>query len=114
MAKFYGVIGFVEYKEGAPGVMREETYVEHPYKGDVLRNIRKWEKTDNLNDDLLINNQISIVGDPYAFEHFFAMRYVHWMGANWVITNVEVRRPRLLLTLGGLYHGETPETSDRT
>ena len=77
---------------------------ERDYRGDVLRNTRKWENGEHLNDDLNVNNQISIVADAYANENFFAMRYISWMGAYWKITNVEVQRPRLILTIGGVYN----------
>jgi hypothetical protein len=33
------------------------------------------------------------------------------MGANWKITNVEVEFPRIILTLGGVYNGDTSGTS---
>ena len=64
-----------------------------------------YENGSGLNDDLVLNNQLSIVADAYANQHFFAIRYVRWMGALWKITNVEVQRPRLLLTVGGVYNG---------
>ena len=103
MAKFFGKIGFTKTEETAPGVYRETT-IERDYRGDVLRNTRKWENGEHLNDDLNVNNQISIVADAYANENFFAMRYISWMGAYWKITNVEVQRPRLILTIGGVYN----------
>lgn len=106
MAKFFGKIGFTKTEETAPGVYREET-TERDYRGDVLRNTRKWENGEHLNDDLNVNNQISIVADAYANENFFAMRYISWMGAYWKITNVEVQRPRLILTIGGVYNKPT-------
>lgn len=106
MAKFFGKIGFTKTEETAPGVYREVT-TEQDYRGDVLRNTRKWENGEHLNDDLNVNNQISIVADAYANENFFAMRYVSWMGAYWKITNVEVQRPRLILTIGGVYNKPT-------
>lgn len=37
---------------------------------------------------------------------FHTMKYVVWMGASWKITSIEVQRPRLLLTIGGVYNGE--------
>lgn len=61
-----------------------------------------------VNDDLSVNNSISIVADAYAIENFFAMRYVQWMGILWIVSTVEVQSPRLLLTLGGVYNGPTP------
>lgn len=103
MAKFYGVIGYAETKETAPGVWRE-VITERSYYGDVIRNTRRWEGSEHLNDDLNINNLISIVADAYANENFFAIRYITWMGSKWKVTNVEVQRPRLILTIGGLYN----------
>ena len=103
MAKFSGKIGFVKTVETSPGV-HKETATERDYRGDVLRSTRKWENGEHLNDELNVNNQISIVADAYANENLFAMRYISWMGAYWKITNVEVQRPRLILTIGGVYN----------
>lgn len=105
MAKFYGVVGYAETKETLPGVW-ENIFVERKYTGDVLRNIKRWEAGENLNDNLTVNNYFSIVADAYAYQNFFAMRYVEWMGVRWKINTVEVQRPRLLLTIGGVYNGE--------
>ena len=109
MAKFYGAIGYVQIEEGAPGVYKE-VIDEHNYYGDVLRNTRRYESTEHLNDNLLINNQFSIVADAFAYENFHAMRYIVWMGSRWKITNVEVQRPRLLLTVGEVYNGPLPSS----
>lgn len=104
MAKYCGMIGYVSFEETAPGV-HAEIYREKKYYGDVLSNNRRWENSDNLNDNLTINNRFSIVADAYAYDHFFAMRYIEWMGSYWEITHVEVQRPRLILTVGGVYNG---------
>jgi len=106
MAKFYGKIGYSEMQKTSLDV-HEEVIVEKSAYGDVLRNIRKLENGEYLHDDLVLNNQISIVANPYAATHFFAMRYVDWMGAKWKITNVDVQLPRLILTIGGVYNGPT-------
>ena len=58
-----------------------------------------------INDDININNSISIVADPYAYENFHNMRYAILEGVKWKITNVEINRPRLILTIGGVYNG---------
>lgn len=107
MAKFYGKVGYSETKETTPGVW-SESITERYYDGEVIRNTRRWESTSNQNDDLNINNQISIVADPYAYKNFHSMRYIEWMGAKWKISDIEVQYPRLLLTIGGLYNG--PQT----
>ncbi len=103
MAKFHGVIGFADTVETRPGVFVEEI-IERPYSGDVIQDTHRWESSETLNDSLLIANTISIIGDPFIHKKVYAMRYVKWMGASWKITKVEVKRPRLILTLGGVYH----------
>lgn len=104
MAKFYGVIGYGEAVESAPGVWTD-SMVEYPYYGDVVRNARSLQPGENLNNDLSVDNSISIVADAYAREHFFAIRYLEWAGALWTVSNVDVQSPRLLLRLGGVYNG---------
>lgn len=105
MAKFYGVIGYAVTKETAPGVWTEEI-AEQSYYGDLTRNMRRLQDSGNLNDDINVANEISIVADPYANANFHSMRYVAFMGAKWKISKVEVQYPRLILTLGGVYNGK--------
>lgn len=103
MGKFYGKIGYAETRETTPGVWTEEI-TERNYTGDIIKNTRRWQSGDTLNDDLVINNIISIVADPFAYQNFHAIRYIMWMGASWKVTNIEVQRPRLILTIGGVYN----------
>ena len=105
MAKFYGVIGYAVTKETAPGVWTEEI-AEQSYYGDLTRNMRRLQDSGDLNDDINVANEISIVADPYANAYFHSMRYVAFMGAKWKISKVEVQYPRLILTLGGVYNGK--------
>lgn len=104
MPKFYGSIGYAISKETNPGVW-EEDIVEHQYSGDVYRNTRKLQSGNQVNDSIDISNEISILSDPFANENFHSMRYVTYMGAKWKVSSVEVRYPRLILTVGGLYNG---------
>jgi hypothetical protein len=111
--RFHDVVGFSTGTVETPpdsGVMVEQM-VERTYTGDVIRNTRQISNPDKVNFDLTVSNTISIVADMFANETFEAIRYCKWMGALWVVTNVEPRRPRLLLTLGGVYDGPTPEPS---
>lgn len=105
MSKFFGIIGYAETKEPVPGVWKEEI-VKRNYYGDVIRNTRRLQTADQLNDNINVSNEISIVADPYANENFHSMRYVEFMGAKWKISNVNVQPPRLILEIGGLYNGE--------
>lgn len=113
MAKFYGGVGYAITVEGKPGVWNEEI-TEYNYSGEVVRNNSRWQQGTTLNDNLAINNMISIVADPFANENFQHMRYIKWMGASWKITNVEVQRPRLILSIGGVYNGPEGGPSDNS
>ncbi len=105
MAKFYGAIGYAVTEETKPGVWTEKI-TERMYYGDLTRNTRKLQSTDQLNDNINVANEISIVADPFANENFHSMKYVEFMGAKWKIISVEVQYPRLILTVGGVYNGE--------
>lgn len=105
MSKYCGKIGYVETYESAPGVWSERV-TERTYYGDVIENSRRLENT-GVNSDILINNTISIVADAYAYENISNMRYVTWMGTKWLASSVKVSRPRLIITLGGIYHEES-------
>ena len=102
MAKWYGKIGFAETVEVRPGVWKEQI-TERNYYGDMTRISRQLQSTDQVNDNINIANELSIVADPYANNHFHTMRYAESSGAKWKISRVEVKYPRLILTLGGLY-----------
>lgn len=107
MAKFFGPVGYSEgQKEIRPGV-HEEGIVEVKYYGDVVRNTRQLATDDKVLSDLNVNVSISILADAYAREHFHAIRYVKWAGALWVVSDVDVQSPRLILRLGGVYNGPT-------
>lgn len=105
MGKWFGRIGYAEQLETTPGVW-EEKIVERDYYGDVVRNYRKLEPSGEVNDNINVSMEISIVADPYAIQNFHAMRYIEYMGSLWKLSNVEVNYPRLILQIGGLYNGQ--------
>ena len=103
MARWCGVIGYAETLEIEPGVWSEE-FTERKYYGDLLRNSRRLQGSQQINDDITISNQISILADPYAVQHFHAIRYAELFGTKWKVSSVEVQYPRLILELGGIYN----------
>lgn len=105
MARYYGDIGFVFMQEGTPGVHREVS-MPRKYRGELLQNSRKLATTDQVNDDIVISNRVSIVADPYARENYYAIRYAEFMGTKWKVTNISIEFPRIVLTLGGVYNGD--------
>lgn len=113
MTKFHGEIGYATMIEGARGVWKEGI-TEKKYSGDVLRISRRLQPGEGLNDDITVNNEFSIIADPFAYENFQSMKYVKWMGSYWKITKVDVQRPRLILSIGGVYNGEKGTTTSST
>lgn len=112
MARFCDVVGYGESCETVAGSgVWSDVIAEVTYYGDVLRNTSQSRDSDHLNPNLVVNNSISIVADQYAIEHFSSIRYVRWAGTLWTVTNVEVKSPRLTLSLGSVYNGPTPRSS---
>lgn len=107
MARFYGKVGYGEQVQTAPGVW-DDAITEINYYGDLVTNSKTASQGESVNDDISVNNSISIVADAYANEHFLAIRYVEWAGTRWTVNDVTVQSPRLLLRLGGVYHGPGP------
>lgn len=107
--RYFGNIGFeMTVTDPEDPTVDIETPIERPYYGDVLSANRRLESSSNgVNDNLSISNRISIVADAFAEQNFFAIRYAEWNGCKWRVNNVEVQRPRLILSLGGVYNGNT-------
>lgn len=109
MARFHGEVGYGESVENPSGSgVWEDVITEFSYFGDVVRNTRRLENGEGLNNDISVGNSISIVADEYAIKHFFMIKYVRWSGVLWTVTSVEVQSPRLILSLGSVYNGPTP------
>lgn len=105
MAKFYGKIGFASTEEQSdePGIW--SGIVERNYYGDVMRTTKRNEGSDKINDDITIQNELSVLADPFAMNHFSDIRYVEFMGTKWYVSGVEIKFPRLILTTGSVYNG---------
>lgn len=110
MAKFSGKIGYIQMIEKKPGYWVENV-IERPYYGDITRLLGGYQSSGNVNDNITLNNTISIVADPYANENFQHMRYVVFKGVKWKITNAEVQYPRIILTVGGKYNENMGKSS---
>lgn len=107
--RFFDVVGYKESSETLPGSgVWENVITEVSYSGDVYRDTMRSEPGEKVNNDLSVNNSISIVADDWANQNFMNIVYVRWRGVRWAVETVEVKPPRLWLTLGGVYNGPTP------
>ena len=107
MARFFGKIGYASTGTLVDDVWTD-TITERDYYGDILEATRSLEPSDKVKDDIRLQNRLSIVADAFALENFSKIKYAIWNGNRWTVTNVTIERPRLILSLGGVYNGETP------
>lgn len=103
MAKWHGKIGYTITKEIEPGIWDDSTVIEREYFGDITSDHWKRQNSGEVIDNINLANVISIVADPFAYKNASYMAYVEIMGSKWKISDVEVQRPRLILTVGGVY-----------
>ena len=102
--KFYGAIGYTKTIETAPGVWRPQT-TERNYRGDVILNQERHQPSDGANDNLNLDNSISIIADEYAYKNAGYITYIVWHGVKWKIQSIAINRPRIVLQIGGVYNG---------
>lgn len=107
MARFHDKVGYIPPGTNVNGVSTA-TVVERDYTGEVLNAVRSLTPSGQVNDDVSLQNRISIMADAFADENFADIKYVLWNGVRWIVTSIEVQRPRLILSLGGVYNGKTP------
>lgn len=106
MNKWFGKVGYANTSEVRPGVWKD-IITEREYFGDVIRNSKQIENSGEVIDNIAVTVSISIVADPFAYENFHTIKYVEYMGSKWKVKTVDPQYPRLVLSLGGLYNGET-------
>ena len=107
MAKFFGDIGFATQVQTSPGIW-EDKIIEKQYYGDIFREARRFSGSDEILGSINISNQISVVADGYIKDNVQNLRYVRWLGGLWKVSYVELKFPRLVLEMTGVYNGPTP------
>lgn len=101
--KYYDKIAYSYHVESEPGIF-EEAYHEQYYYGDVIQNGRYIRNNDKINDDVTVNTRISVIADAALNHNFGSIRWVEFMGQKWKAESVVPEPPRLVITLGSLYH----------
>lgn len=102
MAKFAGLVGYVTQGETTPGVWSP---VEKPVmmKGDLIRQSSS-QNGDKVNSDVTLGHRVSLMADSYAMDNYFDIKWVQINGKKWSVTSIELQRPRIVVTLGGLWN----------
>ena len=111
MSKWFGTVGYFVTEEIAPGYW-EEKITERQYYGEAIKtSFRAQQDSNTTVDDININTQISIIADPFAYAHFSTIKYVEYMGTLWKVRSADIQFPRLNLSLGGVYNGQSSQTT---
>jgi hypothetical protein len=107
--RYYDKIGFwFDDVEVEPGIFRSKIE-ERYYVGDIIEMRHRWEQSSQQNDNLKINNRISIISDVYLNQHLSSIKYVTFMGSKWKVNSLDVKYPRVILDLGEVYNGVDEE-----
>src|SRR5699024_8897651 len=101
MAKYSGMVGYAIQREVRPDIW-ESVPVERKMRGDVYKLSNRVDSGSKVNDDITLNTTISLIADPFAYENFTNLKYVTYLGVKWKVTEVDIQRPRLVLTIGGI------------
>lgn len=104
MSNFYGSIGYSVTEETKPGIYTSKV-IEKKYYGNVNRKSYRWDNSGNLNDNINMNIEISIMADEYLYNNCSEIKYVEYMGAKWKVTSITPEPPRIILAIGGVYNG---------
>lgn len=109
--KFSGKAGFRIYDvETEPGVY-EPTVVVKPIKGNVVSNHYQHQNSDKSTiDNVRITNQLSIVANQFLNEHISNLMYIEFQGVKWKVESFDIRPPRVVVSLGGVYNEQEQPT----
>lgn len=108
---WYGQIAFSHQTKDETGVVDDHPILKN-YYGQVIRNSKR-DQLQNINPNLSITNQISVIADPFLETSFHDILYVTFMGSKWRVSSVEVQpnNPRLTINISELYKEDIGETN---
>lgn len=103
MPKCSGVIGYALAGETQPGVWTEGI-TEKKYIGEIVKDNRRIVDQGEINGSINISNNISVISNRFMLDNMAYMRYLTFNNSKWKISSVEIKPPRIIITLGGLYN----------
>ena len=105
MSRFSGNIGIkADAVETSPGIW-ESTITVTPIFGEIRNKPVRWTSGELSQDKVTANHVISIIGPESLVTDFSEAVYVTWQGKKWTVKSIAYAKPRVNLTLGGVYNG---------
>ena len=103
MAKYSGRIGYTSIVETEPGLYEEKiSYTK--CCGSVLSKRLSDVSINEINHELQMRNRLSIIAKDSMFNGVQNIACAEYAGTFWTVTDAEIVYPRIILTLGGIYH----------
>lgn len=103
MTRYRGTIGIDRgLTETSPGIFKQEIF-ELVVSGEMRTQQAGWSDY-NINNTLKARHTLSVVTPESTDINFTDVVYIEWKGKKWTVTSVQYKRPRVELTLGGLYN----------
>ena len=110
--RYKGRIGFAitaPREEGSD--IYDPTIVWKTYKGDAPRTmVQRRDSTEGVNENIDLSQTISIVMDTFLSRNYLHICAIEFAGEFWNVKNIQIKTPRLELTIGGVYTGDEPKT----
>jgi len=104
MSRFWGSIGISRGPvETAPGVFKQNIE-EVSVTGEMRQLHLRWPQA-GMREGLSAKHVLSVVTPEDSVIDFTEVVYIVWQSRKWSVTSIQYKRPRVELTLGGLYNG---------
>lgn len=97
--KYHGKLGFVLTEQTSPGTWTPRTEIRE-VTGDVLQRTIRESDAQTINPDVTFDQQISFLYDSFMTQNMFVMEWIEWMGKRFKISKIDIRPPRMIVTMG--------------
>lgn len=103
--KYFGEIGFMSSDTETKGGIATQPIIPKKYFGEIVATSSRLQLQEKINPDISLNNSITILLDGYLKDNLSNIVYAEFLNRKWSVTAIEVKYPRVVLTLGGPYNG---------
>lgn len=106
--RYSGKLGLVEQQEVRPGIW-EEVVTEVPVLGTVRQRTEVLNGEGNVLPEYATTTSISVPARGVGPQDNSNIRYITYKGTRWQIRSIVDEPPRIVIYIGEVYNGPTPE-----
>jgi hypothetical protein len=106
--RYSGKFGFAESTEVRPGIW-EDVITESDHLGEVVQSTEAFTVDGSVIPQYRTTTSVSVLSDGVLKENYTHLKYITYAGENWTIASVVVQPPRIVIYIGEVYNGPTPE-----